>query len=66
MTDFSTSDHLKFLLGIIEREMKHAKVQEANAASELAAERYRGAQGGLGFAARGIAYMLDSLREVEE
>lgn len=66
MSELSTSDHLKFLLGIIEREMKHAKVQEANAASELAAERYRGAQGGLGFAARGIAYMLDSLREVGE
>ena len=66
MSDFSTSDHLKFLLKTIEREMEHAQAQEANATSELAAERYRGVQGGLGFAAGSITYLLDVLQEAEE
>ena len=66
MTDFSTSDCLKSLLGIIEGELKHAHAQEDNATSELAVERYRGAQGGLGFAASGIALMIANLDEVEE
>lgn len=66
MTDFSTSDDLKFLLKALECEMKHAQALESSASSELAAERYRGAQGGLGFAAASIAYMLESLREASE